>query len=161
MKTHERMKSYTVCSFIHLEESSSLWLVFSRNLFQTLARLPDLMRPSDVYLGLCPQARGPCLKVGHGCLLASSLIITDNLYYFMIYDKRGRTVAHETYAALLKQSDPRKEILVCLFFRNALKINTECWGEYLDHSEMKWQEVGEHYTMRSFITCIILFSKYN
>jgi hypothetical protein len=29
------------------------------------------------------------------------------------------------------------------------------WGEYLDRREMKWQEVGENYIMRSFITCTL------
>jgi hypothetical protein len=35
-------------------------------------------------------------------------------------------------------------------------LRTGCWGEYLDRREMKWQEVGENYIMRSFITCTLL-----
>jgi hypothetical protein len=35
-------------------------------------------------------------------------------------------------------------------------LRTGCWGEYLDQREMKWQEVGENCTMRSFITCTLL-----
>jgi hypothetical protein len=36
-----------------------------------------------------------------------------------------------------------------------LILGTECWGEYLDPREMKWQESGENYVMRSFITCTV------
>jgi hypothetical protein len=35
-------------------------------------------------------------------------------------------------------------------------LRTGCWGEYFDGRQMKWQEVGENYIMRSFITCTLL-----
>jgi hypothetical protein len=34
-------------------------------------------------------------------------------------------------------------------------IDRGCWGEYLDQREMKWQEVGENFTL-SVITCTLL-----
>jgi len=34
-------------------------------------------------------------------------------------------------------------------------LSTGCRGEYLDLRGRKWQEDGEHYIMRSFITCTL------
>jgi hypothetical protein len=38
---------------------------------------------------------------------------------------------------------------------NSCTVQRESWGEYMDRRETKWQEVGENFIMRSFITCAL------